>query len=238
MKNIMFYSKYKGNVRDAIDVDLTQCKNDKDIFNSFKVAFDFPDWFGDNWDAFHDCITNLSFNVKDSLFIRLYGLQNIFSILQKQANFIINDLICMAKGDVSQDDGKDVNVIIFLYDINEDCEKCFFNKDLMGLEVVSDDQDNICPVCGYRGFDEPPYIGLDASCDICPCCGVEFGFDDFDFESMSFVIARNKWLKDGAKWFNKNQKPKNWNLEEQLKNTELPQIKALEKALQLRCKKS
>ncbi len=61
---------------------------------------------------------------------------------------------------------------------------------------------------------------------------MEFGFDDIEFKNVTFATARNNWLKNGAKWFNKNEKPKNWDLEEQLKNTELPTIKNLEKRLQ------
>lgn len=106
-------------------------------------------------------------------------------------------------------------------------------KELSGFEVVVGDEKNVCPVCGFEGLDEPSYDEfLEPSCDICPCCGVEFGFDDLEFNNVTFVTARNNWLKNGAKWFNKNEKPKNWNLEEQLKNTELPSIKKLEKRLQ------
>ena len=77
----------------------------------------------------------------------------------------------------------------------------------------------ICPVCGYDRLEEYP----DLSYEICPCCGVEYGFDDFDFENLTFDTVRNKWLSEGAKWFMKKEKPKNWDLEEQLKNLRLPE---------------
>jgi len=105
-------------------------------------------------------------------------------------------------------------------------------------DVVMEKQKYICPICGFQGLDEAPYDeDLNASYDICPCCGVEFGYDDFKNDNVKFEIARNKWISNGAKWFNKNKKPKNWILEAQLKNTELPEIKALEKRLQDNCKK-
>lgn len=98
---------------------------------------------------------------------------------------------------------------------------------------MTNDKKNICPVCGFQGLNEAPYDEeLNASYDICPCCGVEFGYDDFKIDNIVFEIARNKWLAKGAKWFKKDEKPKNWILEEQLKNTELPEIKELEKMLQ------
>ena len=75
-----------------------------------------------------------------------------------------------------------------------------------------------CPVCGYIGLYEQPYDENGcASYEICPCCGFEFGFDDRD-QGKSFEQYREKWISDGAQWFNKKKQPDNWNLEEQLKN--------------------
>jgi len=97
----------------------------------------------------------------------------------------------------------------------------------------------ICPVCGFNGIDEPPYDeDLMASYKNCPCCGVEFGYDDFKLDNVTFVVAREKWLKSGAQWAQKNEKPSDWNLEEQLKNVDALEIKQLEQQLQERHKKS
>jgi len=39
----------------------------------------------------------------------------------------------------------------------------------------------ICPVCGFDKLEGPPYYEHFAgSNEICPCCGFEFGVDDFD----------------------------------------------------------
>ena len=39
----------------------------------------------------------------------------------------------------------------------------------------------ICPVCGCDKLEDPPYYEHFAgSNEICPCCGFEFGVDDFD----------------------------------------------------------
>lgn len=54
--------------------------------------------------------------------------------------------------------------------------------------------------------------------EICPCCGVEWGNEDYTLESR--IEYRNKWLAAGAKWFEPQKKPANWNLEEQLKNAD------------------
>ena len=76
----------------------------------------------------------------------------------------------------------------------------------------------ICHVCGYSNLDEPPY-GLDgsiASFDICPCCGVEFGYEDCQLSS--YERYKNEWIISGSNWFDEELKPSNWNLEKQLSN--------------------
>lgn len=74
-----------------------------------------------------------------------------------------------------------------------------------------------CRVCGFYMEDLP--WGDDGNCpsyEICPCCGVEFGNEDYTIESTKKY--REDWIKGGASWFEKKGKPENWNLEVQLKN--------------------
>src|SRR5437899_1482451 len=62
----------------------------------------------------------------------------------------------------------------------------------------------MCPVCGYPAMEEPP-----DDFAICPCCGVEFGYDDAE---MSHAELRQHWLDSGAHWFSGfTQPPANWN---------------------------
>lgn len=42
--------------QEHITVDLTGCKYVMEFWNRIKVAFDFPEYFGNNWDAFSDLI--------------------------------------------------------------------------------------------------------------------------------------------------------------------------------------
>lgn len=52
-----------------------------------------------------------------------------------------------------------------------------------------------CPVCGYKRLDQDPKQRL---YNICPCCGTEFGSDDFD---RSHAELRNIWIAHGARWW-------------------------------------
>jgi hypothetical protein len=45
---------------DAVRVDLSGCGDKAEFLARVAAALDFPAWFGGNWDAFFDCLTDLS----------------------------------------------------------------------------------------------------------------------------------------------------------------------------------
>ncbi len=83
----------------------------------------------------------------------------------------------------------------------------------------------ICPVCGYSGLkEEPRNEATGGSFEICPSCGIQFGYSDEaggDAQAREAVYQkwREKWIRDGMHWNAPNLKPPvNWNPEEQLRN--------------------
>lgn len=75
-----------------------------------------------------------------------------------------------------------------------------------------------CRVCG---FDHDYLIwgedGTVPSFDICGCCGVEFGYEDTHKENC--IEIRRHWIKNkNAKWSDKKERPKNWNLAQQIQH--------------------
>lgn len=73
-----------------------------------------------------------------------------------------------------------------------------------------------CRVCGLRQSEAPwGSDGRTPSYNICPCCGVEFGNEDYNVESLKKYRA--KWIIENAKWFDIKNKPDDWNLENQLR---------------------
>jgi hypothetical protein len=61
-----------------------------------------------------------------------------------------------------------------------------------------------CPVCGYPKLIRPPTDYM-----ICPSCGTEFGYDDFD---TTHTQLRYEWLGKGAPWFSRHTPPPpHWN---------------------------
>jgi len=72
-----------------------------------------------------------------------------------------------------------------------------------------------CPVCGYPELDTPPYNEQgSASFYICPCCGIEFGYDD---AKTSYEELRQRWLERGAPWFSRTTAPPpDWSATDQL----------------------
>ena len=59
-----------------------------------------------------------------------------------------------------------------------------------------------CPVCFYDKLEDPP-----SDYNICECCGTEFENDDCD---TSHDELRDKWVKNGARWFF-GAAPMGWN---------------------------
>lgn len=76
-----------------------------------------------------------------------------------------------------------------------------------------------CKVCGLR-MEDPPWgdDGKSPNYEICPCCGVEFGYQDYTVESTANF--RRRWIDSGAEWNEIKEKPDNWNLADQLRNLE------------------
>jgi hypothetical protein len=74
----------------------------------------------------------------------------------------------------------------------------------------------LCPVCSYRGLEYPPQ-----DFTICPCCGTEFGLDDFAESPQGIEAARRElrraWLDAGGPWFDpETPRPIGWNPYEQI----------------------
>ncbi len=73
-----------------------------------------------------------------------------------------------------------------------------------------------CRICGLY-IENSPW-GLDGhspTYEICSCCGVEFGNEDYTIESVKKY--RENWINKGAIWFDPKEKPKEWNMGEQFK---------------------
>jgi rubredoxin len=77
-----------------------------------------------------------------------------------------------------------------------------------------------CRVCGFY-IEGKPWgdDGKTPSYEICPCCGVEFGNEDYTVESIKKY--RDNWVGKGMVWFDSNLTPTGWNFEEQFKNVSI-----------------
>lgn len=76
--------------------------------------------------------------------------------------------------------------------------------------------DHNCRVCGLY-IDDLPCVE-DGNCptyEICPCYGVEFGNEDYKTEPTKRY--REKWISEGANWFEPNEKPEKWEKKNSLK---------------------
>jgi hypothetical protein len=79
-------------------------------------------------------------------------------------------------------------------------------------------QKYICPVCGYPGL-HGPHVNRhgNSSFEICPCCGVEYGYHD---SLITHEELRRRWIERGMKWLHGAQPP-GWDASEQLRAAKL-----------------
>jgi hypothetical protein len=76
-----------------------------------------------------------------------------------------------------------------------------------------------CPACGFEGLGEPPWDESgNPSYDICPCCGMQFGYyDSGRREELFYAGWRVRWLVEGGRWWSKGTKPPpGWSAEAQV----------------------
>ena len=85
----------------------------------------------------------------------------------------------------------------------------------------------VCPVCGYPGLYESPYYSEGGgSYEICPSCGIQFGYSDgaggnVDKRRRVHQEWRRRWVERGMPWHGVGRKsPPDWNPQEQLKRVD------------------
>lgn len=65
-----------------------------------------------------------------------------------------------------------------------------------------------CPCCGFEQLDFEPWTGDSPSDEICPCCGMHFGYYDAGRRDRMFYAGwRTRWMVEGHPWFSHSQPP-------------------------------
>ena len=57
----------------VIDLDLQGIGSKAELLSAFAHALSFPDWFGANWDALADCLSDLSWRPAPAYLLQLHG---------------------------------------------------------------------------------------------------------------------------------------------------------------------
>jgi hypothetical protein len=80
--------------------------------------------------------------------------------------------------------------------------------------------DDTCPACGFA-LEFKPWDDTMPSFEICPSCGIQFGYDDVaggaSDVAVSYLEWRQKWVRNGMRWWSSRRPPENWDPEEQLR---------------------
>ena len=76
------------NTPKIVNLDLTNCKYLGEMHLRIKDAFDFPDFYGQNWDAFWDLLCG----TRDNTIVEIKGLKKLPKELQPSGDMIISIL--------------------------------------------------------------------------------------------------------------------------------------------------
>jgi hypothetical protein len=95
---------------------------------------------------------------------------------------------------------------------------------------------HVCPACGFSGLltapwrrktpGDPSDDRLRTSHEICACCGIEFGRDDWAGGDLgkrleSYQRWRERWIKSRMRWFKPEAMPDGWQAQTQLEHFQL-----------------
>jgi hypothetical protein len=88
-------------------------------------------------------------------------------------------------------------------------------------------QSTRCPACGYSlGF--APWTEGSPSDEICPSCGIQYGYDDAaggraDARAAVYRAWRETWVRKGCPWSSAGTSaPADWNPREQVRRAGFP----------------
>ena len=93
------------NYKEIYTIDFSNVKYYSEVHTVIKEALDFPDYYGENWDAFWDCITDL-IAFGEPLHIEIFGLDVIEKLFDNTANVFI-ECLREAKHYYDEEDGED-----------------------------------------------------------------------------------------------------------------------------------
>lgn len=95
---------------DFVIIEGNKISDKNSLFKEFSEKLDFPDYFGFNWDAFSDCMTDLSWlDNKNSLFVVYKGARQ-FRLANPDEWRIAQDIL-LETVDYWREQGKSVMII-------------------------------------------------------------------------------------------------------------------------------
>jgi RNAse (barnase) inhibitor barstar len=76
----------------ATRIDLAECDDKEAVLAAVATALEFPDWFGHNWDALTDCLTDLSWSQAPGYVLVLSGSGGFASLAPDDFDTLIEIL--------------------------------------------------------------------------------------------------------------------------------------------------
>ena len=95
---------------DFVVIEGSKICDKNSLFKEFSEKLDFPDYFGFNWDAFSDCMTDLSWLDNKNSFLIIYKGTRQFRLASPEEWRIAQDIL-LEIVDYWREQGKSVTII-------------------------------------------------------------------------------------------------------------------------------
>lgn len=76
----------------TVRIDLADCDDKEAVLAAIGTALGFPDWFGQNWDALTDCLTDLSWSQAPGYVLVFSGTGNFAAVAPDDFDTLIEIL--------------------------------------------------------------------------------------------------------------------------------------------------
>lgn len=92
----MYYSPWSMVHHGRVQLDFSKCRYLRDVHNALKTAFDFPDYYGANWNAFEDCLEDFCISWNQRITVSIEGFEKMPRDV-REACAVMQDILSCAQ---------------------------------------------------------------------------------------------------------------------------------------------
>jgi RNAse (barnase) inhibitor barstar len=105
-----------GDIDDSVSIDIEENETKESLLDKLANAFEFPNYFGRNWDATHDCLKDLSWLPKERYILVVNNASQLLSDNQELIGNLIE--IWLSSAELWSKEQKPFHLVFVIGDTN------------------------------------------------------------------------------------------------------------------------